>query len=113
MVYIIRFFCVFLHLAVNLGISLKWESIIKQSIILQENKFLSENEGKLVYISGMANTRDDVTDSEFLINRNAFKLYRKVEIYQNLSDDKYKLSWQQIVPQSKNKSNFSSQYFST
>lgn len=40
------------------------------------------NEGKLVHVSGMAMTKDTVSDEEFNVRLNALKLNRDVQIYQ-------------------------------
>ena len=51
-------------------------------ISLSEARVLSENDGKLVHVSGKAVTDDITTDTEFELAVNAIKLKRKVEMYQ-------------------------------
>lgn len=47
-----------------------------------EGRVLSENEGKLVHVSGKAVTDEIVADAEFKVAVNAIKLKRNVEMYQ-------------------------------
>ncbi len=54
----------------------------KSVIHLQNNKPSSENENKLVHISGKAETSDTLKDADFNININAISLKRDVLIYQ-------------------------------
>ena len=51
-------------------------------ISVPEARVMSENDGKLVHVSGMAVTDEIVADPEFEVAVNAIKLKRKVEMYQ-------------------------------
>ncbi|MGK7394894.1 MAG: TMEM43 family protein [Candidatus Cyclobacteriaceae bacterium M3_2C_046] len=49
---------------------------------IQANQVITENEGKLVYLTGKAETENILKDEEFGVAVNALKLQRKVEMYQ-------------------------------
>jgi hypothetical protein len=51
-------------------------------IRVPEARVMSENDGKLVHVSGLAATDEIVADPEFEVAVNAIKLKRKVEMYQ-------------------------------
>lgn len=68
-------------------------SLSKNIISLSELKPLPENEGKIIYLSGVIDTTSGTVDDTFLINRQALKLYREVEILDE--DNNGQLIWTQ------------------
>ncbi|MBN2676053.1 MAG: TMEM43 family protein [Alphaproteobacteria bacterium] len=58
------------------------QEISSKVIEIQSDKVLSENEGKLVFVSGVAKTNDEVIDSETGFYLNTLVLSREVEMYQ-------------------------------
>ena len=53
-------------------------------IDISADKVDPENEGKLVHVSGKADTKDILSDEAFGITNNALRLMRTVEVYQTV-----------------------------
>ena len=83
---LIMFFGSFFLLTWNEGRSVDRIKTLEEGrnnlVLAQENNLQKENEGKLIYLNGKANTDDSLEDSVFRVKANAIKLIRQVEMYQ-------------------------------
>jgi hypothetical protein len=83
---VLLFIAAFPLLFWNEGRAVRTEKSLKEGaksvVSIPSDVVNSENEGKLVHLSGMTATEDILTDPTFGISQNAVKLKRKVEMYQ-------------------------------
>src|SRR5690349_9280284 len=86
---LIGFLFVVIGVASVIGIEIYWQRIVvperkgmSSAISITPGKADSQNDGKLVYLTGMLIGNEQLIDAEFNISTNALKLRRKVWAFQ-------------------------------
>ncbi len=83
---LLLFLAAFVVLFWNEGRAVKTHKMLQEGagavISVESSSIDAANEGKLVHISGLATTGDELTDPIFEVTVNALKLHRSVEMYQ-------------------------------
>ncbi|MDX1680376.1 MAG: TMEM43 family protein, partial [Akkermansiaceae bacterium] len=81
-------------LFINEGRAVKRTKALKEGsgavVSIQADKVNAANNGKLVHLSGMASTGEELADPTFAVSSNALKLRRVVEMYQWEEDESSK-----------------------